>query len=328
MTTSARPYSIGTALVTGAAGFIGSNLVRLLSQHAERIIALDNLSTGYLDNLDGIPRVKFVQGDVRHPMTVQRAAEGAEVIFHLAAQVGNLRSLEDPVADLDVNVMGTVRLLEAARKMKIPKFIYSSSAAIFGEPVRLPISESHPLAPPTPYAASKLAGEQYALCYSQLHGIGVVCLRYFNVYGPHQRYDAYGNVIPIFARRMHEGGPLRVYGSGKQTRDFVHVADVARANLLAAVTPGTQGVFNIGSGIPTTVNDLVHLIRSLSGSGCEVEYHPARPGEVLHSVSDISAARSVLGYRPHLPLREGLADYLAWSARCQEGQDPVKAVTA
>ena len=302
------------ALVTGGAGFIGSNVVKLLAGEGYDVVVLDNLSSGYRKNLGPSPGVRLVEADVRDGAAVARAAEGAEVVFHLAASVGNVRSIENPIDDAEVNVLGTIRVLEAARLAGVGKVVFSSSAAIFGELRRLPIDEGHPAEPDSPYGVSKLAAEKLCLAYSRLYdGLEAVCLRYFNVYGVNQRYDAYGNVIPIFAHRMLRGRPLVVYGDGGQTRDFVNVADVARANLLAARARGLSGAFNVASGLSTTVNQLVGMMREAAGVEAAVEYAPPRRGEVRDSRADIAAARSALGYEPAVGLAEGLAEYMAWA---------------
>jgi UDP-glucose 4-epimerase len=302
------------ALVTGGAGFIGSNVVRLLVGEGYDVAVLDNLFSGHRKNLEPFPKVELVEADVRDERAVGRAAEGAEVIFHLAASVGNIRSIENPVEDSEVNVLGTIRVLEAARRAKARKVVFSSSAAIFGELRRLPIDEAHPAEPDSPYGVSKLAAEKLCLAYSRLYdGLEAVCLRYFNVYGVNQRYDAYGNVIPIFALRMLRGEPLTVYGDGEQTRDFVNVRDVARANLLAARSRGLSGAFNVASGVSTTVNQLAGMMREAAGLDAAVAYAPPRRGEVRDSRADIEAARKALGYEPSVGMREGLAEYMEWA---------------
>jgi len=218
------------ALVTGGAGFIGSNVVKLLVDEGHDVLVLDNLSSGYRCNLSALQTVEFVEGDVRDAALVSRVMHGVEVVFHLAASVGNIRSIEHPIEDSEINVIGTLRVLEAARRTGVRKIIFSSSAGIFGELKHLPIREDHPVEPDSPYGASKLAAEKLCLAYAKLYDLEAICLRYFNVYGVNQRYDAYGNVIPIFAHRLLHGMPLIIYGDGEQTRDFVNVRDVARAN--------------------------------------------------------------------------------------------------
>lgn len=301
------------ALVTGGAGFIGSNVARLLAEEGYDVVVLDDLSTGFRENLKELTRVRFVEGDVRDSSSVQRALDGAEVIFHLAASVGNTRSIENPLYDSEVNVLGTLRVLEAARRGRVRKVVCSSSAAIFGELKHLPIREDHPCEPDTPYGVSKLAEEKHCLAYAKLYELEAVCLRYFNVYGLNQRYDAYGNVIPIFAHCMLRPQTLTIYGDGEQTRDFVNVYDVARANILAAQTPDVSGAFNVASGEAITINRLVELMREASGIEPSIKNAAPRKGDVRHSRADISAARNALGYEPIVKLSEGLADYMVWA---------------
>lgn len=301
------------ALVTGGAGFIGSNLVRFLVEAGHEVVVLDNLSSGYARNLAPFREVTFIEGDIRDVETVSRAVAGIEVVFHTAASVGNLRSIEFPVEDSQTNVMGTLHLLEASRAAAVRRFIYSSSAAIFGELKVLPINESHPLEPDSPYGVSKLGAEKLCLVYTGLYELECVCLRYFNVYGNNQRYDAYGNVIPIFAHRAINGEPLMIFGDGEQTRDFVNVKDVALANYRAATTEGVTGVFNIASGTRITINRLAELVIKASGRKTSIRYSPPRRGDVRHSLADISAARQALGFQPQIDLESGLKEYLEWT---------------
>jgi UDP-glucose 4-epimerase len=301
------------ALVTGGAGFIGSNVARLLAEEGYDVVVLDSLVTGYEKNLGGLRGVRLVRGDVRDAALVGSLAEGSGVVFHLAASVGNTRSIERPFEDSEVNVLGTLAVLEAARRAGVRKIVCSSSSAIFGEPRHLPIDESHPAEPDSPYGVSKLAAEKHCLAYSRLHDMEAVCLRYFNVYGINQRYDAYGNVIPIFIHRMVRGRPLTVFGDGEQTRDFVNVKDVARANLLAARAAAVSGAFNIASGESITINRLVELLREASGRDVAVKYAPPRRGDVLHSRADITTARTTLAYEPSVGMAEGLREYLDWA---------------
>jgi len=301
------------ALVTGGAGFIGSNVVKLLVGEGYDVAVIDNLSSGYRRNLDNFKNVRFTEADVRDETAVTRAMEGAEVVFHLAASVGNVRSIEQPIDDSEVNLLGTIRVLEAARRAGVQKLVCSSSAAIFGELRRLPIDEEHPTEPDSPYGVSKLAEEKMCLVYAKLYELDAVCLRYFNVYGVNQRYDAYGNVIPIFAHRLLRGEPLTIYGDGEQTRDFVNVADVARANLLAARSAGVSGAFNVGSGVSITVNRLATMILDASEISVPVQHVEPRKGEVRDSRADISAAREVLAYEPMVQIEPGLAEYMAWA---------------
>ena len=301
------------ALVTGGAGFIGSNLVKVLTESGHDVVVLDDFSSGYRDNLAAFPDLRVVEGDVRDERALQSAINGCEVAFHLAASVGNTRSIEHPIDDSEINVLGTLRLLEAARRNGVRKVVFSSSAGIFGELKTVPIREDHPAEPDTPYGASKLGAEKLCLAYAKLYPLECVCLRYFNVYGVNQRYDAYGNVIPIFAHRALHGQPLVIYGDGEQTRDFVNVQDVAMANYRAAQARGVSGAFNIASGTRVTINRLAALLDEVSGLAVKVEHAPPRKGDVRHSLADVSAARAAFGFDPIVTLETGLREYMAWA---------------
>jgi UDP-glucose 4-epimerase len=301
------------ALVTGGAGFIGSNIVKHLLDEGHMVVVVDNLSSGYHSNLTPFPQVDFIEGDVRDAATVERAMRGVEVVFHLAASVGNKRSIDHPLDDAAINVLGTLNVLEAARHAGTRKVVFSSSAGIFGELKTLPIREDHPAEPDSPYGASKLGAEKACLAYSKLYALEAVCLRYFNVYGMNQRYDAYGNVIPIFAQRLLHGEPITIFGDGEQTRDFVNVNDVVQANYRAAMARGVSGAFNIASATRVTINELAHLMMAVSGLNAPIEYGPPRPGDVRHSLADIGAAKAAFGFQPAVGLEEGLHDYMAWA---------------
>lgn len=300
--------------MTGGAGFIGSNIVCALLEGGADVVVLDDFSTGHESNLPAHPDLSVIEGDIRDAEAVARAVKGCEAVFHLAASVGNRRALLDPVSDSEVNVIGSLKVLMAAAEAGVRTVIASSSAAIYGEgeAATQPVGEKAPVAPTTPYAASKIAMESQGRAYSILQQLDVVCLRYFNVYGPHQRFDHYGNVIPIFARRLLKGEPLLIYGDGLQTRDFVHVADVVAANLAAARTPGLCGAYNVASGTAVTINALVSAMSAAGGHAASVEYAAPRAGDVRHSWADINAAGRDFGYRPQVGLAEGLASYFAW----------------
>jgi len=300
-------------LVTGGAGFIGSNLVALLVDKGYDVTVCDNLSSGYESNLSKVASVAFVRGDIRDAELLARLMEGVDVVFHLAASVGNSRSIEQPIADCEINVIGTLQVLNAARRAGVHRIVFSSSAAIFGELKQVPIPENHPAEPDSPYGVSKLAAEKQCLVYAKLFGLEVICLRYFNVYGLNQRYDTYGNVIPIFTHRLLRSQPLIVYGDGEQTRDFVSVKDIARANLLAAEAEGISGAFNIASGRAVTINHLIGIMQSVSGIELQVNYVAPRKGDVRHSRADISSANKVLGYRPSVDIQEGISEYWHWA---------------
>ena len=302
-------------LVTGGAGFIGSNLVRHLIHDGNEVTVLDNFMSGFRSNLDPFPSVCIIEGDVRDKEAVEEAVRGNEIIFHLAASVGNKRSIEDPITDAGINVLGTIQVLEAARKAGVRKIVVSSSAGIFGELQTIPISEDHPAEPDSPYGCTKLCEEKMTLAYARLYGIEAVCLRYFNVYGPNQRFDAYGNVIPIFVFNMLRGEPIVIYGDGEQTRDFVHVDDVVQANIKAADAQGVTGAFNIASGKRITVNRLVEIIAATQSQRVKVEHGPERPGDVRHSLADITSAYEQFHYTPYVDLEKGLGEYVSWAVK-------------
>ena len=297
-------------LLTGGAGFIGSNLTELLLVNGHDVTVLDDLSSGYRENLNS--NAGFVLGNVSRPGVVHDAAKGMDAIFHLAASVGNTRSIDDPVRDAEVNLTGTLRVLEAARDHGIKRVVFSSSAGIFGEPESLPVTECHPVNPDSPYGVSKLAAEKACLVYNKLYGMRNVCLRYFNVYGVRQRYDAYGNVIPIFAERMLRGQDVIIFGGGEQTRDFVNVRDIVRANYAAALSPDAAGAFNLGSGARISINDLAAMMLEISGGKSQIRHGDPRPGDVRDALACIEAASSALGYAPSVDLRDGLIEYMRW----------------
>jgi nucleoside-diphosphate-sugar epimerase len=298
------------ALVTGGAGFIGSNLVDLLLAEGHDVVVLDDLSSGYAENI--IPDTEFVEGDISAPGVVESAAAGCKVIFHLAASVGNTRSIDNPVRDSEINVIGTLRVLEAARTHGIRRIVASSSAGIFGELKTLPIAEDHPQDPDSPYGASKLAAEKMCLVYNKLYGMSNVALRYFNVYGRRQRFDAYGNVIPIFAERILRHQPVTIYGDGEQTRDFVNVADVAQANYRAGISPDAAGAFNVGSATRISINALAEMMIDMTGETAEVLHGDPRPGDVRDSLAAVDAARKAFGFDPSVQLDDGLRVYMDW----------------
>lgn len=302
------------ALVTGGAGFIGSNLVKRLLTDGHEVTVLDNLMSGYASNLAPFQNVRFFEGDTRDDIAITDAMKGVDVVFHLAASVGNKRSIDYPLIDAEINVIGTIKVLEAARRAGVRKIVASSSAGIFGELKTLPIKEDHPIEPDTPYGSTKLCMEKECLAYSKLYDLDVVCLRYFNVYGPNQRFDAYGNVIPIFAFKMLRNESLTIFGDGEQTRDFINVSDVVQANIKAAMIEGLSGVFNIGSNSRITINKLVELLQLVSGIEPQVLNGPSRPGDVRHSMADITAAHCAFGFEPSVSIEEGLKEYMGWAA--------------
>ena len=263
------------ALVTGGAGFIGSNVVKYLLENNWKVRVLDNLSSGYKCNLEGLD-IEFIEGDICNSEITMQACEGRDVVFHLAACVGRQKSLDNPQLDSNINLLGTVNILEGMRTHGVRRIVYSSSASIFGELVTPSIDENHPLNADSPYGVSKLAAEKMILAYSGIYDITGICLRYFNIYGVNQRYDLYGNVIPIFAKQIFGGEPITIYGDGDQTRDFINVKDVARANYLAGTTNKSTGVYNLGSGTSITINKLAEMMQEISGINVGIKYAPVR----------------------------------------------------
>lgn len=301
------------ALVTGGAGFIGSNICAALLNEGAEVVILDDLSSGHAVNLEALPNANFIEGNICDADAVARAVYGCEVVFHLAASVGNKRSIDHPDEDTAINVNGTLTVLEAARNAGVRKVVTSSSAGIYGELKKLPIAEDHPIDPLTPYGVSKLYTEKMSLAFAHVYGLEAICLRYFNVYGPNQRFDAYGNVIPIFAFRALRNEPITIFGDGMQTRDFVHVYDVVQANLRAASNRGTSGAFNVASSTQVRILDLANAVNSHVDSPVAIQFGPERAGDVADSLADISAARNGFGFQPTVDLVPGLAQYMDWA---------------
>lgn len=309
-------------LVTGGAGFIGSNLVIELVGRGYQVRVLDNLSGGHLGNLEPvIDRVEFIQGDLRNPDDVRAAVSGVDVVFHQAAMTSVPESVEDPVTNAEVNITGTLNLFVLARQAGVRRVVYASSSAVYGNSEELPKAEAMSPAPVSPYGVSKLANEIYADVLSELYGLETVGLRYFNVYGPRQNPNsAYAAVIPRFIFSMLKGQPPVVFGDGLQTRDFVFVKDVVEANILAAEVPEAKGrVFNIGSGTQVTLLELIEHIGAALGVSVSPKFDKPRPGDVKHSVADISRARMVLGFSPRFTLEQGIRETVEWFRRGGEG---------
>ena len=299
------------ALVTGGAGFIGSNVVKYLIEKNWKVRVVDNLSSGYKINLYGL-NVEFIECDIRDAENTMKACEGIDVVFHLAACVGRQKSIEDPTLDSSTNLLGTINILEGMRKHGVKRVVYSSSAAIFGELETPSIDENHPLNANSPYGVSKLAAEKMILAYSGIYDITGICLRYFNIYGVNQRYDLYGNVIPIFAKQIYSGQPITIYGNGEQTRDFVNVKDVARVNYLAATTNRETGVYNLGSGSSITINKLAEMMAEIRGINVNIKYAPMRAADVRHCKAQTDKAKKELGFETSIDLYEGLREYINW----------------
>jgi UDP-glucose 4-epimerase len=307
------------AVVTGGADFIGSNLVHALLARGDRVRVFDDLSTGRPVNLDDVRAdVELVDGEGRDAYGVAHAVQGAAVVFHQAAIPSVARSVADPVASNDVNVTGTLNALVAARDAGVERVVYASSAAVYGNAESLPLHESMPTRPASPYGASKLAGERYLEAFTRTYGLPTVALRYLNVFGPRQNpRSEYAAAIPRFISWSLAGEVPTIFGDGEQARDFVFVDDVVRANLLAAEAPEPAwgGAFNIGRGERRTVNELLAAIRALVPGEHPAPAHAApRAGEVRDSWSDIGAARETLGYHPEVTFEEGLSRTIEWIA--------------
>jgi UDP-glucose 4-epimerase len=289
--------------------------VRALLERGGTVRVLDNLATGRRANLaDVADRVELIEADLCDAEAARPAVRGAEAIFHLGALPSVARSVADPLASHAVNATGTLGLLLAAREAGVRRFVYASSSSVYGDTPTLPKSEDLPTNPLSPYAVSKLAGEQYCRAFARLYGLETVCLRYFNVFGPRQDPSSeYAAVVPKFIAAMSEGRAPQIHGDGTQSRDFSYIDNVVQANLLAAEAPGVGGeVFNIACGERYSLRDLVAILNRILGSSIAPEYGPPRPGDVKHSLADISRARARLGYEPSVRFEEGLARAVAW----------------
>jgi UDP-glucose 4-epimerase len=304
-------------LVTGGAGFIGSHLAERLLREGHRVRVVDNLSTGDERNVARLGgEVEFVRGDLRDPETCRRACRGVELLFHLAALPSVPRSMADPWASHDHNVNATVQLLLAARDGGVRRLVYSSSSSVYGDTPVLPKVETLEPLPRSPYAAAKLAGEQYVLAWARASMVEGVALRYFNVFGPRQSPgSAYAAVIPIFLAAAQRGGPAPINGDGGHTRDFTYIDNVVNANLLAAGAPAgvaSGWPINVGAAERTSLLQLLEIVREVSGRPVPAEHRPAREGDVRDSLAGLERARELLGYRPEVSLREGMRRTWEW----------------
>jgi UDP-glucose 4-epimerase len=292
-------------LVTGGAGFIGSHVVDAYLAAGHEVVVVDDLSTGRRENLD--PRARFHHLDIQDLRTAELIrTERPEVLNLHAAQMDVRRSVADPLLDARINVLGMINLLEAARQAGVRRILFASSGgAVYGEQEAFPAPETHPTNPVSPYGVSKRAGELYAFFYQVQYGLPFVALRYANVYGPRQDPHGEAGVVAIFAAKMLRGEPVTVNGDGRQTRDYVYVGDVARANVLALGCP-VSGPLNIGTGVETDVNTLARLLLEATGSRSAVQHGAAKPGEQRRSVIECRRAADQLGWRPEVSLTDGL----------------------
>jgi nucleoside-diphosphate-sugar epimerase len=302
-------------LVTGAAGFIGSHLSRRLVSEGIEVVGLDDLSDGRLENLADLPELRFVESDLRSEGAVRAAADGCSVIFHQGAMRSVPRSIAEPEKTTEVNVLGTLNVLLAARSASAT-VVFASSSSVYGDQLEFPLHEAMAPQPRSPYAASKLAGEAYCRAWSRSFDVPTVSLRYFNVYGPRQDpASEYAAVVPRFAMACLSGGRPEVHGDGEQSRDFTYIDDVIEANLLAARASEEAwgAALNVGGGAaPSSVNGILKIISDLVGVTPDPVHLPPREGDVRRTEADVSLARRLIGYEPKVDVREGLSRTVAW----------------
>jgi nucleoside-diphosphate-sugar epimerase len=304
-------------LVTGGAGFIGSSLARALLERGGSVRILDNFFSGKRENLaDLSTRIDLIEGDILDEGILSRAMKGVEVVFHQAAIPSVPRSMAAPLASHDANATGTLRVLERARQAGVRRLVYAASSSAYGDTPTMPKVETMRPLPLSPYAAAKLAGEQYCQVYARAYGLETVCLRYFNVFGPRQDpLSEYAAVIPRFITAGMAGKTLTIHGDGTQSRDFCFIDNTVEANIKAASAPASEAsgrVFNVACGAATSLNDVVAQIGEILGKRLDVQHGPARPGDVKHSLADISEARQRLGYAAAIPFAEGLRRTARW----------------
>jgi len=314
------PLDFSEILVTGGAGFIGSHIVDKLLDEELKVRVLDNLSTGEKKNLTQHKNKKsfqFIEGDIRNFDLVKKAVEGVDAVIHEAALVSVTRSIENPLLSNEINVTGTVNLLKACTDAHVKRFVLASSCAVYGDTKTLPNHENLAPKPLAPYAADKLAAENYAKVFHEVYGLETVSLRYFNVYGPRQKYGPYSGVISIFINRLLKSEAPIICGDGKQTRDFINVKDVVKANMLALSKQKAAGeVFNISTGEATTLNKLAETIQKIMDKTDLKPVHAEpRPGDIKHSYGDINKAKRNLEYTPKVQLEEGLSELIEWYSK-------------
>ncbi len=305
----------GLVLVTGGAGFIGNNIVRVLLERGVRVRIFDNFSTAHRENVaDIFEQIELVEGDLRSIDACRRAVDGATYVLHQAALPSVPRSIEDPHTTHEVNATGTLHMLMASRCAGVKRFVYASSSSIYGPEPKLPRSESDRPHPISPYAVSKLSGEQYCTAFWRSYGLETVALRYFNVFGPRQGWDSpYAAALPRFVHALQRDERPKIFGDGKQTRDFTFVTNVVNANLMALEAPSAPGnVYNVGAGQQTSISQLLDYIMDVMERRCEPELLPPRAGDVRDSLADVTRAIEDLKYDPAVSVREGLRPTVEW----------------
>lgn len=304
-----RP-SFKRALVTGGAGFIGSHIAELLLRQGLEVTVLDDLSTGSVLNIP--PGARFYQGSLLEDAILRESLSGVDVVFHNAARVSIRNSFDGAREDAETNILGTIELLKESGRAKIRKFIFASSMAVYDGDAEVPIHEERRLLPVSPYGCSKYSGELYTALLSGHMGFDSIVLRYFNTFGPRQAFTPYVGVVTIFITNLLKGKPPVIFGDGRQTRDFVHVGDVAAANVLAMESDIRHGVFNIGSGKGTSVNEVAGMLIERLSPGVRPVYAPPQPGEPRDSVADITEAGKKLGFKPRFTLRDKIDEVIGW----------------
>jgi nucleoside-diphosphate-sugar epimerase len=306
--------------VSGGAGFIGSHLVDRLLNEGFEVRVIDNLDTGRLENVahhQDREEFHFIKGDIRDFNLVKKTMKDIDTVFHEAALASVTLSVQNPVLTNDINVAGTLNLLKASSDLHVKRFIYSSSAAVYGDTPSPQKREDMTPNPTSPYGVSKLAAENYVKLFHKVYGLETVSLRYFNVYGPRQRFDiqcAYGGTITIFTNRLLKNMPPIIYGDGEQTRDFVYIQDVVEANMLALKSKNTAGeVFNIGTGKNTSINQIAEILKDkMNRKNLKNVHADPRPTDIRHSYADINKAKKILGYNPKFSIKEGLTEIVNW----------------
>ncbi|MDR3763831.1 MAG: SDR family oxidoreductase [Acidobacteriota bacterium] len=307
---------MATYLITGVAGFIGSNIARALLAQGATVRGIDNFITGKRENLADLTGLDFIEDTIESPEACARAAKGADYVYHEAALASVPRSVAAPEPTNSANVTGTLNVLQAARAAGVKRVVYAGSSSAYGDQPTLPKHEGMLPDPISPYAVSKLAAEHYMRCYTRVYGLETVVIRYFNVFGPHQDPSSqYSGVLAKFSLAMLEGRTPVIYGDGTQSRDFTYIENVVNANLLAMHAPSEKvsgKTFNVATGSRIDLNETVELLRELTGYTGKMEYADARAGDIAHSLADITLAKEALGYKPTVNFREGLRRTIDW----------------